>query len=126
MVIDKLHEESLSLNKDKCDFYAEKMDCLGHVMDNNGIHADSDKMAKIQEWRTPCQYNDIEKFNGLVQYLQHFMPNVSAFMSPLSGMTRNGHPFEWRPLHQKCFDQIKALACKTPILHPIDLRKSET
>lgn len=48
------------------------------------------------------------------------MPDVSAYTGPLHGMTKNGHVFEWRPLHQKCFDSIKALACKTPILKPID------
>jgi RNase H-like domain found in reverse transcriptase len=58
---------------------------------------------------------------GLVQYLQHFMPNVSAYMAPLSGMTRNHHTFKWRPIHQKYFDMIEVLACQTPILRPINI-----
>lgn len=37
-------------------------------------------------------------------------------------MVKNGHDFEWRPIHQRCFDMIKYLACKAPILKPIDLR----
>ena len=47
------------------------------------------------------------------------MPNVSVFMGPLSSMTKNGHTFLWKPLHQKCFEEIKALVCRTPILCPI-------
>ena len=33
--------------------------------------------------------------------------------------------FLWKPLHQVCMDNIKALACKTPILRPIDPSSDE-
>ena len=57
---------------------------------------------------------------GLVKYLTHFMPDVSAYTGPLAAIQKNGHPFLWKPLHQVCMDNIKALACKTPILQPVD------
>ena len=101
------------------------MDCLGHIIDDQGIHADSLKMAQIQNWRTPRSYHDIQRFLGLVQYIQHFMPNVSVFTAPLSAITRNGHEFMWRPIHEKCFPEIKALAAKTPILKPINPEKDD-
>jgi Reverse transcriptase (RNA-dependent DNA polymerase) len=125
-VIKCLQSKGISLNPKKCDFYGESIDCLGHIMDKDGIHPETDKMAKIREWHTPQSYNDIERFLGLIQYLQHFMPNVSAYTAPLSGMTRNHHTFGWRPIHQKCFDMIKTLACQTPILRPIDIQSPDT
>lgn len=70
-------------------------------------------------------FNDIERFLRLMQYIAHFMLDVSAYTGPLHGMTKNGHVFEWRFLHQKCLDSIKALACKRPILKPIDPSKDE-
>src|ERR1700722_6460966 len=48
------------------------------------------------------------------------MPDVLAYTSLLAAIQKNGHPFLWKPLHQVCMDNIKALACKTPILRPID------
>ena len=120
MVIGWLRESKMVLNPKKCDFFSEKMDCLGHIIDDQGIHADTSKMAQIQNWRTPRTYHDVQRFLGLVQYIQHFMPNVSAFMAPLSAITKNGHEFTWRPIHEKCFAEIKALATKTPILKPIN------
>ena len=48
------------------------------------------------------------------------MPDISTYTTPLSGCVRNGHPFEWMPLLDKCFESIKTLACKAPILKPID------
>ena len=47
-------------------------------------------------------------------------PNKKGNTTPLSGCVRNGHPFEWTPLLEKCFESIKTLACKAPILKPID------
>lgn len=120
IVFGLLREAELYLKAEKCDLYSAKMDCLGHVIDNRGLHADTDKMARVREWRTPRDYGDIQRFLGLVQYLAHFMPDVSAFTSPLSAITRNGHSFEWRPIHQRCFESIKQLACRAPILRPID------
>lgn len=119
-VVNRLREEKMVLNPKKCDFFSKKMDCLGHIIDDQGIHADSSKMAQIMNWRTPRSYQDVQRFLGLVQYIQHFMPNVSVFTAPLSAITRNGHEFMWRPIHEKCFMEIKALATKTPILKPIN------
>lgn len=119
-VFSKLKENQLYIKEEKCDLYSARMECLGHMIDNKGIHADEDKMNKIREWRTPRNFNDVERFLGLVQYIAHFMPDVSAFTGPLHGMVRNGHTFEWRPIHRKCFEMIKELASKAPILKPID------
>lgn len=124
-VFETLRSNHLFLKAKKCDLYSERMDCLGHIIDNRGLHADADKMARVRDWRTPRSYNDIQRFLGLVQYLAHFMPDVSAFTGPLAAMTRNGHAFDWRPIHQRCFDSIKHLACKTPILRPVDPARDE-
>ena len=38
----------------------------------------------------------------------------------LAAIQKNGHLFLWKPMHQVCMDNIKVLACKVPILCPID------
>jgi hypothetical protein len=65
-------------------------------------------------------YNDVQTFLGLIQYLAHYMPDVSTYTTPLAGCVRNNHPFKWTPLLDKCLQSIKALACKVPILRPVD------
>ncbi|KAG6893462.1 hypothetical protein C0995_000490 [Termitomyces sp. Mi166 len=40
-------------------------------------------------------------------------------------MTQNGSPFHWRPLHQRCFEMIKQICAKTPIIRPIDPKVDE-
>ena len=55
----------------------------------------------------------------MINYLVQFMPDISAFTSPLSGMSHM-KVWTWGPLHEKCFASLKSIACKSPILRPID------
>src|ERR1700722_3482531 len=125
LVFNKLKKAQLFLAESKLNLYSKKMDCLGHIIDDRGIHANSDKMAQVRKWHTLRSKHDVHRFLGLVQYLTHFMPDVSAYTGPLAAIQKNGHPFLWKPLHQVCMDNIKALACRTPILRPIDPSSDE-
>jgi hypothetical protein len=80
------------------------MDCLGHQIDDQGLYADTDKMARVCKWHTLISYPEALQFIRLVKYLAHFMPNISAYTSPLESICSNGQPFQWRPLHQTCLD----------------------
>ena len=125
LVFNTLREQKLYLSKSKCDIYSKRMDCLGHIIDDKGLHADADKMRRIREWPTPRSYHEVQRFLGLVNYIAPFMPNISAYTTPLSEMEHNERAFLWRPLHQRCFDMIKGMACKAPILKPIDTSVDE-
>jgi len=120
MVYEKLKEWEFFLEKSKLDLYSKKMECLGHIIDDNGIHADPDKMSRVRNWPVPKDKHELQRFLGLVQYLAHFMPDVTAWTGPLAAIQGDSGSFVWLPIHQACMDNIKALACKTPILKPID------
>jgi len=126
IVFEPLCTNSLFLKWSKCNLYTDKVDCLGHIIDKDGIHADADKLSCIREWRTPHNYNNIQLFVGLVSYLGNFLPDVTAYTGPLMAMTQNGTPFHWLHIHQRCFDMVKAICCKTLIISPIDpMRNNE-
>lgn len=116
----RLRANHLYLSPRKVLPFAEKLDCLGHLIDDQGIHMADEKMGKVAVWRTPRNYNDVLRFLGLVEYLAHFLPDLATYASPLSGMCRNDRPFVWTPLMAKCFDTIKALVAKGSVLKPID------
>ena len=120
IVFQWLRDHHLFLSKSKVDLYSKRLEFLGHIIDDQGIHMDADKMQCTHKWRCPRMFNNVKCFLGLVQYLAHYMPDISVYTTPLSGCVRNSHPFEWTPLLGKCFESIKTLACKAPILKPID------
>lgn len=91
-----------------------------------GIYPDMDKLARICDWRKPKNYNEVQKFVGLINYLSNFLLDIGTeYTGPLMAIMQNDTPFHWRPLHQKCFEMIKQVCCKAPILKPIDPRNNE-
>ena len=92
-VFEKLREAQLCLSRDKVDLYSARMDCLGHTITNAGIHACADKMQKLRDWQQPRNFHEVQRFLRLMQYLAHFMPDVTAYMSPLTTCVRNGRQF---------------------------------
>jgi Reverse transcriptase (RNA-dependent DNA polymerase) len=98
VVFSKLREAHMFLSKEKINLYSKSMDCLGHLIDDQGVHADADEMQHIHEWRRPWLYHKVQWFLGLVQYLAHYMPDVTAYTTPLSGCARNNCLFLWTPL----------------------------
>ncbi|CAD6892479.1 unnamed protein product [Tilletia caries] len=115
-----LRAAELYLSKDKMDLYSKSMVCFGHVIDEDGLHADEDKLSKIIAWKEMKTVKEVQRFLGLVQYLAQFFPNLTNMTGPISKLTQKGQPFEWRPLQTECLSQLQRAASKPPILKPID------
>jgi len=79
IVFEILKKVDFFLEQEKCDLYAKKLNCLGHIIDHKGVHANRDKMSQIWQWRMPRSLNKVQWFIGLVEYLAQFMPDVSAY-----------------------------------------------
>ncbi|KAE8238784.1 hypothetical protein A4X13_0g8380 [Tilletia indica] len=120
LIFDILREAKLYLSKDKMDLYSVSMICLGHVIDDKGLHADEDKLSKIIAWKEMKTVKEVQRFLGLVQYLAQFFPNLSTMTGPISKLTHKGQPFEWGPLQVDCLARLQRAAAKAPILKPID------
>ena len=59
IVFQWLRNHYLFLRKSKVDLYSKRLECLGHIIDDWGIHMDADKMQCIREWRHPRTFNDV-------------------------------------------------------------------
>jgi hypothetical protein len=92
------------------------------MIDDQGIHLDTDKLEKIRVWPVLTNFNKVLRFLGLVEYLAHFLPNILAWTSPLSSTCTGDRAFVWRALYQKCFDEIKHIVCANLVLKPINCR----
>jgi len=127
LVFQRLREEKLFLSRNplKVDIYSTKTDCLGFIITDKGIHVDLSKVDKISQWRRPRNFNDVQKFNGVIQYLSQFLKDVTVYTAPLTSMCSNGKEFAWGDLQEKCFTELKRLVSKAPIIKPIDHRVNE-
>jgi transposase InsO family protein len=110
----------LSSKPDKLDLYSVDMDCLGYRIDTHGIHCDTTKVEKIINWPVPRNYHEVQKFNGLVNYIGTFLPEIALWTGPLSSCCANKREFNWTPHLDECFRRIKEIVAKAPVLKPID------
>ena len=124
-VLQRLRESQFYLSRSKLDLFSDKTEFLGYVIDDNGIHTELDKMRRIREWRIPRNYNEVQKFLGLVQYLALYMPDIMAYTTLLSGSAQNNQTFQWTLLLDKCFQSIKAITMQSPILKLVDFNNNE-
>lgn len=71
LVLDRLRENTLYLKWSKCNLYAKTMDCLGHVIDDRGIHPDSDKMS-LNGGYMPSMIKDFRSDNLIPKGISSF------------------------------------------------------
>jgi transposase InsO family protein len=119
-----LRSESLHVNPRKVDLFGEQLDVLGHLINDQGIHPDQDKLSQIRDWPTPRSTNAIQRFLGLVNYIASFVPVLTKSTTPLS-LAGAADKFEWTPLLDNCFHRVKAIVAKSLVLTPIDVKKKE-
>ena len=109
----------MSASLSKCKFFADKLPLLGHVMDDQWILADPEKIRGIQDWHTPKSKNEFQTFIGVVIYHAQFLPHLATLRAPLWDL-HSQNEFQWRPLHEEAFQQIRTLIKSITTLRPID------
>ena len=69
---ERLQREGLTLNKDKCSFYQNRVTFLGHVIDKHGISQDPKKTSAIQQLPHPTNIRKLRRFMGMINHLNKF------------------------------------------------------
>src|SRR5947199_3710548 len=116
----KLREHRLYASAKKSQFFADKLEILGHYIDNQGIYADPSKIEKIINWPMLTSRKKVERFNATVNYLSQYYNNLASCMAPLTSLMGKTK-FYWTLLEEKAFQVTKQLAEQAAILTPIDI-----
>ena len=94
---------------------------MGHVLTNEGIKIDPDKVTAIQNVPKPTDIAGVQRLNGFVNYVARFLPRFSEVMEPIRKLTRKDMEWEWTETHEKAFSEVKRLvteATSTQLLRP--------
>ncbi|GJU72375.1 putative reverse transcriptase domain-containing protein [Tanacetum coccineum] len=68
IILELLKKEELYAKFSKCKFWIPKVQFLGHVIDNKGIHVDPAKIESVKDWASPKTPTEIRQFLGLARY----------------------------------------------------------
>nr|GEX16647.1 putative reverse transcriptase domain-containing protein [Tanacetum cinerariifolium] len=64
-ILELLKKKELYAKFSKCEFWILKVQFLGHVIDNQGIHVDPAKIESVKDWASPKSLTEIRQFLGL-------------------------------------------------------------
>ena len=117
-VFQRLEENRVSLNKDKCLFMKDQIDYLGHTIDSKGIRPQDDKVKAVLNVPQPQDIKELRSFLGGVQYYSKFLPNLSDMLKPLNDLLKKDSDWNWSKECEKSFQQVKEmLSSKTVLTH---------
>jgi len=115
-VLQRLRENNLKLQPDKCEFLRKETIYLGHIISENGISPDPSKLTAIKEFPTPKKVKDIQSFIGLAGYYRKFIADFSKIAKPLTKLTKKSEKFEWTAEQQNAFETLKKKLMTAPVL----------
>nr|GEU37598.1 hypothetical protein [Tanacetum cinerariifolium] len=115
-ILELLKKEELYAKFSKCEFWIPKVQFLGHVIDNQGIHVDPTKIKSVKNWASPKSPTKIRQFLGLAGYYRRFIEGFSKVARPMTKLTQRKVKFEWGDKQEAVFQLLKQKFCSAPIL----------
>ena len=137
-VFQRIDEGGLKLNPAKCSFFQKKISYLGHIVSEQGVETDPEKIEKVKKWPTPQCVDDVRAFLGFAGYYRRFVKDFSKIAQPLNdllagtpcekktrGRRRKQKPtdWQWTDKEDSAFNFIREKLTTSPILAYADYSK---
>lgn len=102
------------------------MKILEHIVDDDRIHMDLDKVTSTVSWKVPTNKELLHGFLGSIGYLTDDIATVHISMGILTALMGSEVAFKWEFTHQRAFDEIKHLIQDHQDHHQVPLDYSKT
>lgn len=120
-LLERCRATGIKLNKEKLKLRRKEVKFMGHVICQDGLKPDPDKVQGIKEMPTPTSKQDLKRLLGMVNYLQKFAPNLSEVTAPMRDLLKEGNQFRWNEQVQGCsFKRVKEILSAAPVLKYFD------
>ena len=135
-VFSRLSEHGLKLKASKCEFFKSSVKYLGHVVSENGVETDPDKLDALTSWPEPKNVKELRSFLGFTGYYRRFIKNYAKIAKPLNdllvghstikdaqGKKKKVAPWQWGSAQQTAFNILKEKLSSPPVLAYADFSK---
>lgn len=122
-VFQRLRESNFKIQMDKSEFLKLETAYLGHIISNEGIKPNPDKIKAIQSYPIPKTPKEIKQFLGLIGYYRKFIPDFARVTKPMTQCLKKGRKVTLDSEYTKCFELCKSLLTNDPILQYPDFNK---
>ena len=120
-LFERCRTKGIKLNKEKLKLRLPEVKFMGHVICQDGLKPDPDKVQGIRGMPTPTSKQDVKRLLGMVNYLQKFMPNLSEATAPMRDLLKETNQFHWdEQVQGRSFEQLKEILSAAPVLKFFD------
>eukprot|EP00253_Pinus_taeda_P020176 PITA_20176 len=88
IVFQKCRKYGISLNPKKSLFAMDEGKLLGHIISKDDIHVDPAHVEAIQQIEQPRNKKEIQSFNGKLNFLCRFIPNLAEHLREITSMLK--------------------------------------
>nr|KAI8764985.1 hypothetical protein BgiMline_002655 [Biomphalaria glabrata] len=122
----RLRETGLTARPSKCLIGFTRLKFLGHVIQENQLMPDEEKVAQLLEAPRPITKTGVRSFLGMCGYYQKFIPHFNSIAAPLSDLTKKDRPDKvtWNEECELAFQRLKECLTSSPVLKLPDLSRT--
>ena len=105
----KLQNSGYYANSKNSVFFATKLNILGRMIDDGGIHPVPEKIRTILDWTGPDNQKELQPFTGMVNYISQFIAHIATITAPLTQLRGNAK-WLWTDLQEAAVEEVKRAA----------------
>ena len=122
-LLETVRMNNLSLNPDKIQFKSTDCKFIGHRLTPEGLKLDPEKIKAIISMKPPQSIQQLQSFNGMVNYLKRFSQVLSKLAEPLRKLQKSDTVWAWESEQQAVFKKTKTALNTVPVLAYFDKDK---
>jgi hypothetical protein len=117
----KFDEHHITVNPKKVKLGLHQMECVGHVVDHEGVHFSRSKLDSVLNFKQPIYAAQMKSFLGLANYFRDHVKNYSDLSRPLNDMV-SMNPYNrrsklvWTPETTLAYENLKLSIHECPKL----------
>ena len=107
LVLGRLKDAGLKIKGSICRFFKEKIHFLGHIVSNQGLEVDPEKVAAVNKMKSPRTIKKLRAILGLVGLYRRFIQDFGKIAEPLYKLLYKRKRFSWSKECESAAEQPK-------------------
>ena len=117
-VIELIYNDNLKLGCSKCEFLVQKVEILGHVVEDGQLKPKVDKVQGLVDLKRPGSWTEAKSLYGLLSFFRKFIKNFSQKCKPITELF-SMDPVVWSDRCEKCLVTLVNDICTGGLALPV-------